>query len=506
MKIELENIGTLHEADLEVGGLTLICGENNTGKTYAAYSLYGYLDFMRSMADGFPERTINKRREGALERRRALEMAGDFQKYTYSYPEIQAELEIRFSKKTDFYSKNMLSRVMAGRNKDFEHAGLKVDWSVSLEEVKGAVKTYMEDLDIDQHEEDEKVQYSRYSRYSRKVKRALHEGGLDITIPWHLDGIEYLQFVLDALFAITMPKPFILSVERTGASIFQGELDFIKMAKLDAFERMLQKQNELDILDVFDIRRSADQRKQIYPRPVRDNINFIRNIKRISKKDSIFAQDKENYKAILDLLGKLVGGKYRATDSGLLFQPKGSKSTYPIEIASSSVRSLLMLNYYILHVAQKNDILMIDEPELNLHPNNQILMGRLLALLVNAGIKVFITTHSDYIVRELSNCIMLKNLNTTQIEGLKKQGYTLEYGLDANRVRAYVTKTIKKKNTLTSAKITQEQGIFMQTFDEPIETQNENQNMISDHVIQNMSNRHDSQGSLKTWEKLSMRS
>ena len=38
----------LDEAEFEVGDLTLICGENNTGKTYATYSLYGYLDYIRN--------------------------------------------------------------------------------------------------------------------------------------------------------------------------------------------------------------------------------------------------------------------------------------------------------------------------------------------------------------------------------------------------------------------------------------------------------------------------
>ncbi|WP_416860380.1 hypothetical protein, partial [Helicobacter ganmani] len=46
MKIHIKNIGMLDEAEFEVGDLTLICGENNTGKTYATYSLYGYLDFI----------------------------------------------------------------------------------------------------------------------------------------------------------------------------------------------------------------------------------------------------------------------------------------------------------------------------------------------------------------------------------------------------------------------------------------------------------------------------
>ena len=35
LKIELKNLGILKHAEFSLGDLTLICGENNTGKTYA---------------------------------------------------------------------------------------------------------------------------------------------------------------------------------------------------------------------------------------------------------------------------------------------------------------------------------------------------------------------------------------------------------------------------------------------------------------------------------------
>lgn len=216
---------------------------------------------------------------------------------------------------------------------------------------------------------------------------------------------------------------------------------------------------------------------------MRDNIAFIRDIKQISKQESIFKKHKDEYKIIFEILGKIIGGKYKATDAGILFQPKGSKKAYNIKIASSSVRSLLMLNYYIFHIANKNDILMIDEPELNLHPKNQILVARLLVLLVNEGIKVFITTYSDYIVRELSNCIMLNNLSNEQIQKIKKQGYSKEYGLESKKVKAYLAENIKGKNTLRAVEIRQDLGIFMETFDEPIDLQNENQGLIFEEVM-----------------------
>ena len=51
LTVKLKNIGILKQAEFSLGDLTLICGENNTGKTYAAYALYGFLksweDFVR---------------------------------------------------------------------------------------------------------------------------------------------------------------------------------------------------------------------------------------------------------------------------------------------------------------------------------------------------------------------------------------------------------------------------------------------------------------------------
>ena len=44
LKIRLKNLGILKHAEFSLGDLTVICGENNTGKTYAAYALYGFLD------------------------------------------------------------------------------------------------------------------------------------------------------------------------------------------------------------------------------------------------------------------------------------------------------------------------------------------------------------------------------------------------------------------------------------------------------------------------------
>jgi predicted ATP-dependent endonuclease of OLD family len=68
------------------------------------------------------------------------------------------------------------------------------------------------------------------------------------------------------------------------------------------------------------------------------------------------------------------------------------------------------------------NMLIIDEPEINLHPKYQVMIARILAKIVNAGIRLIISTHSDYIIRELNNMIMLSSIKDE--ETISKLGYT----------------------------------------------------------------------------------
>jgi predicted ATPase len=45
----MKNIGVLDEAEIELRDLTIICGENNKGKTYATYAIYGFLKTWRQL-------------------------------------------------------------------------------------------------------------------------------------------------------------------------------------------------------------------------------------------------------------------------------------------------------------------------------------------------------------------------------------------------------------------------------------------------------------------------
>ena len=114
------------------------------------------------------------------------------------------------------------------------------------------------------------------------------------------------------------------------------------------------------------------------------------------------------YSELADLLEKRVlGGSVRSElrEQGwreLRFD-FGLPETVSIGSASSMVRELAPLVQYLRYAALGRDLLVIDEPEMNLHPAAQAAMAEFIAILANAGLRLVLTTHSPYIVDHLSN-------------------------------------------------------------------------------------------------------
>ena len=136
-----------------------------------------------------------------------------------------------------------------------------------------------------------------------------------------------------------------------------------------------------------------------------------------------------------------------------------------LHMTSSTVKSLFGLWFYLENQAQRGDLLMIDEPELNIHPENQRHIARLLARLVNAGLRVVISTHSDYIVREFNSLLMLSQDNG---ELRKKHRYSEDEALTVEQVSA----CLFDNQSITPFEISPEDGIYATTFDTVIEDLN----------------------------------
>ncbi len=109
---------------------------------------------------------------------------------------------------------------------------------------------------------------------------------------------------------------------------------------------------------------------------------------------------------------QVMGGKIETDDRFIDVIHYVSKGTaYRLNMASSLVSDLAPFYLLVQRTLQKGDMVIIEEPESHLHPGAQLGMAKFLAMLVNSGIRVVVTTHSDYLVGQFSNLIKASHLD-----------------------------------------------------------------------------------------------
>ncbi len=106
----------------------------------------------------------------------------------------------------------------------------------------------------------------------------------------------------------------------------------------------------------------------------------------------------------------------------------------PIQRASSMVAELAPLDIWIREVLAPGDVLIFDEPEAHLHPENQRRIARVLVRLVNSGVRVICPTHSSLILHQVSNCLLAADRSDVDQQAI---GLTEDDLLDAEDVGVY---------------------------------------------------------------------
>lgn len=101
------------------------------------------------------------------------------------------------------------------------------------------------------------------------------------------------------------------------------------------------------------------------------------------------------------------------------YRPDGWQHDLPLMNASSMVSELAPVVLYLRHVVQPGDTLIIEEPESHLHPAMQVEFVRLLAAAVKAGIRIIITTHSEWVLEELANLVLMSELPVEHRAGIE---------------------------------------------------------------------------------------
>ena len=172
--------------------------------------------------------------------------------------------------------------------------------------------------------------------------------------------------------------------------------------------------------------------------------------------------------AMKHVISALEEGMFHGNVSMVTSRTAGAQLVYksgeidiPVERASSMVAELAPLALWLKYVVKPGDILIIDEPEAHLHPENQRRIARVLVRLVRAGVKVICPTHSSLIVHQLSNYLLASQLSAEQRNDL---GYMDCDELSKEELGVYLFDSQESETRIREVPIDEEFGISEEDF------------------------------------------
>lgn len=432
MKFNFEKFGQVSGGEVEIGDLTIVSGPNSTGKTYISYAIHSFLRSFDDLAkiqlsEG---QRVGLDQDGQISLSLSSVVDGYKKIYSQASKGFVKNAHSYFSVTSDFFADSSM-RVVPSKVPDMQRAVAASFEFSDLSFMKGFKEAGSSELVV-----------------SRTSSIRFPSGLLaDIVGGW----------MVRAGLGCDVPRPFAITSERTGVSLFWKDLD---VSRNQIFEKMAEsKSGDINLMEI------AFSHTSRYALPIKENIDSARRYEDLAKGQGFLSEGDEC--GVMPALSSLLGGDFSHDGKSLnyVFKVKGvrKKKVIPVYVASSAVKSLFLFSVYLKHVAKRGDILIVDEPELNLHPSNQRLMAGLLVRLVNSGVKVFITTHSDFLVREISSRIALGEKRERVAGFLDARGMGDADLLNSAQVKAFTT-----TGGVISSVSVNEYGIDMDTLNEAI--------------------------------------
>ena len=146
-----------------------------------------------------------------------------------------------------------------------------------------------------------------------------------------------------------------------------------------------------------------------------------------------------------------------------MYRPRGWRKALRLTNASSMVSELAPVVLYLRYLVRPGDVLIIEEPESSLHPAMQVELTRQLAALVRVGIRVIVTTHSEWVLEELANVVRRSEL----CEARRKEIANGEVFLSPDQVGAWLFKPKRrpKGSVVEEMKPDDETGLYPTDYD-----------------------------------------
>ncbi|MBN2782582.1 MAG: AAA family ATPase [Campylobacterales bacterium] len=374
MRIELENIGMLKQASVDVDGLTVIAGENDTGKSTIGKIVFCIIKAISRYEEDFKESKEFKIEE-ILNRmffhiRRNIKV--DSEKEAHKIAHL---LDI------DYY-------LAQKQNEDLE---------VYLDDLKNLINDISENrflkdlikrLESIMFVPDDKQKLIENALY--KVFNSEFNSNI-LNYDCEVGSIKLFENNLE-LLNISVDKDNKIKLQNKVEPIEIKEATFIETPLiLNNHDMLIRSQSGLDLTKkrsiLLGVPYTTLHTKDLFEKLKLPNISF-------------FYENDEFEKQVNTELSSIINGEiiYDEDEKDFVYMKDGKK--IPIKNTATGIKAFgiiqLLINSGFIN---RTSILILDEPDIHLHPKWQLQYAQIIAILVKYEIQIIVTSHSPYMIQ-----------------------------------------------------------------------------------------------------------
>jgi predicted ATPase/cell fate (sporulation/competence/biofilm development) regulator YmcA (YheA/YmcA/DUF963 family) len=425
----IENLGNIKKASINVKPLTVIAGENSCGKTFITKSLYTFLNTL-----GTPNYSNElKNKYGVLEYT-FIELSG-----AITSP---ATIDIEFNEYFDSILDEIVEMIHHLETLSFaEQETIIVDYSLRLNEIFKEVKNYIND----------RIKLKKF----QKIEYQINE---------FTSSFDDLQSTIDNHRMVTVDK-----ISQRLSEGFKKNFQITKIGSLIRKSQDKKAEINIDTVGNIDIGQKSDINFSFTTSGIKEvhklsNIVFfdspiyikIRKALQASTKSSFYyarlAKDDKylkgypeyieelyeyldskyietpDFQPISDEIQNTISGKLNLTASGDIMYINDDGVEIPLSLAAMGIGNIGTIDMLIRNnIINKGSFLIMDEPEVHLHPRWQVKLADILYQLAKAGANVVIATHSIDLLKALQVVFEENEEEASEYMAFNKMPYSKEF-------------------------------------------------------------------------------
>lgn len=421
MLLKIENLGMVDRANIEINGITIIAGDNNTGKSTIGKALFAIFNALCNS-------------EEKIKDLRKQELNENIQRICMDYFDKEEYISIG------------LSLYMQLSNQIIHNKNINIE-----DKIKSIIDHYQVEIS-------EESLKDLQIKIKNSVDRIMNVSEIDLQKEFlQRYFLEVFNEQINSLFNINSIMDIVLTIKDRDIKIkFSND----RCMELEVPYKILHEAFYIDdpfIIDSLNIN-SLSMSFYIGKDISVEQKHLIDSIKKYKynrlKNENVFASlfAKKSLEEIYAILNDVVEGNILFQDSNISLQNKKFNKPININNLSTGLKAFIILKILLEQgILKEKDVLILDEPEIHLHPKWQMQYAQIIVLLQKLfDLSIIVTTHSaDFLAaieyyakkhKNIDRCkfYLAKNENnfntfidvTSKTEKIYKQMFVPKFHLD----------------------------------------------------------------------------